>query len=195
MTPRLLLLLLLAFFLAAIPYHVHRENAVIAETAALQRRLADLHAENEALNARLADLALAMRTFQEHGLPVRLGVVLADECEKNGVDVGLALRVIKVESGFRTDAVNVNRNKTIDGGLFQLNSNTWPSLAEKLGMTNADPFNPDDNIKMGVYYLGQLTARLGVAGGLTAYNHGPRNVSRDSRSEYSERVMKAEVGK
>lgn len=47
----------------------------------------------------------------------------------------LLLSIIKVESGGKTDAVNVNNNGSLDIGITQLNSRSWvPYMAQKYGI-------------------------------------------------------------
>lgn len=86
---------------------------------------------------------------------LKVGVVLAnDYCvtpidcirdvgERLGVDnknIMTMIRVAKCESGYRPEAVNVNTNKTIDRGVFQINS-------IHKDLTNAQAYNFESNIE------------------------------------------------
>jgi soluble lytic murein transglycosylase-like protein len=97
--------------------------------------------------------------------------------------------VIRVESGFRADAVSPAGAK----GLMQL----MPETASDLGVT--DPFNVVQNIDGGARYLRQMLDRFGgrLDLALAAYNAGPGAVEKhDGRvpypetREYVKRVMR-----
>jgi len=45
-----------------------------------------------------------------------------EDLEVSNQNIMTMIRIAKCESGLREDAYNVNRNKTIDGGVFQINS-------------------------------------------------------------------------
>ena len=59
--------------------------------------------------------------------------------------------VIEVESGWNEKADNGT-----SVGLMQLNRNTYPWLAEQVGLQDADPYNWQDNVRMGIWYLDYL---------------------------------------
>lgn len=97
-------------------------------------------------------------------LAADLQLMLRDACEKNGVDLALALGVIEVESCFIVDADNGS-----DYGLMQLNRRFFP-----------EDLPAGENIRVGVEHLGQLLAQYGtVEAALTAYNAGEDTGSRD----------------
>jgi soluble lytic murein transglycosylase-like protein len=89
---------------------------------------------------------------------------------RHGLDPNLVLAVVKVESGFQTDAVS---NKGAQG-LMQL----MPATAKELGV--ADALDPAQNLDGGTRYLRQLVALYGgdVGKALAAYNAGPGAVKR-----------------
>lgn len=59
-------------------------------------------------------------------------------------DTHRAVEVAKCESGLNPDATNTkNKNGTIDGGLFQLNS-SHDKRMEALGL---DKYDPEDNVR------------------------------------------------
>lgn len=87
-----------------------------------------------------------------------LQAVLREACEEHGVPVSLALGLIEVESGFRTDAVSSEGAY----GLCQLNPRYFPA-----------DLDPAGNITAGVAWLGGLLERHGdAAAALRAYNLG-----------------------
>ena len=64
-----------------------------------------------------------------------------------GIETTLLLAIMRIESGFNPRAINHNKNGSIDRGLCQLNSNTFPNLKVK------DFYNAEVNIKHGVGFL------------------------------------------
>ena len=89
---------------------------------------------------------------------------------RHGVRADLVRAVIQVESGFDSDA----RSPVGAMGLMQL----MPETARELGVV--DPFDPGDNVRAGVTYLGQLLNQYDgdETLALAAYNAGPGTVSR-----------------
>lgn len=60
------------------------------------------------------------RAAVEEEMPIRLYVL--NEFYKAGLNVDSADRIISCESKFNVNAINVNKNGTIDAGIFQINS-------------------------------------------------------------------------
>lgn len=92
--------------------------------------------------------------------------------KKYEIDRCLLLAIIKIESNFKLNSYNVNRNKSIDRGLCQLNSNSFKHLKK------ADFYNPEINIKYGAahlkYCLDKAQNKSIIA--LAIYNAGNWNV-------------------
>ena len=84
---------------------------------------------------------------------------LREACDANNVALCDALGVIEVESCFKADAVSSEGAY----GLFQLNPRYFPSN-----------LTPEENIKSGVSYLGELLNKYDgdTQAALTAYNAG-----------------------
>ena len=111
------------------------------------------------------------------------------------------LAVIANESNFQPNAVNVNPNGTVDTGLMQINSETAPFLADRLGIPYERDMEADleMNIRMGTFYLHYLRNLDEHSEDLhrifTSYNRGPNgaaeyyNLHGTYASSYSERVI------
>lgn len=105
-----------------------------------------------------------------------LAEVIYEEAIRHNQDPKFILAVIAIESEFKTWAVSVKGAK----GLMQIMPEVGPFLAREMGIEwsgDRTLFNPFLNIRMGVYYLSQLTRRFNdprIA--LTAYNYGPTYV-------------------
>ncbi|MEE8217477.1 MAG: lytic transglycosylase domain-containing protein, partial [Vicinamibacteria bacterium] len=89
---------------------------------------------------------------------------------KHGLDPGLVLAVVGVESAFRPEAVSSKGAQ----GLMQL----MPGTAASLGVEDA--FDPIQNLDGGVRHLGSLLTLYGgdVSRALAAYNAGEGAVAR-----------------
>ncbi len=105
-----------------------------------------------------------------------LAEVIYEEATRHNQDPKFILAVIAIESEFKTWAVSVKGAK----GLMQIMPEVGQLLAEEIGIEwsgDRTLFNPFLNIRMGVYYLSQLTRHFNdprIA--LTAYNYGPTYV-------------------
>lgn len=98
-------------------------------------------------------------------------LAILEAADKNDISVSLAFALAHTESRFNVNAVNRNTNRTIDRGLFQLNSSSFPSLKE------AEFFDPVVSAKYG---MSHLKFCMGVAGNdvtaLAMYNAGTNKV-------------------
>lgn len=112
----------------------------------------------------------------------RTARVLVREAQTRGIDVGLVLAVIEIESHF--DAFAVSRVGAI--GLMQLMPRTGEYLAERHGVDWHGPrtlFDPAANVLLGVAYLEELRDRFDeLSTALAAYNHGPSAIRRRVRT-------------
>ncbi len=93
------------------------------------------------------------------------------EAEKNDIPLSLAFSLAHTESNYNTNATNKNANTTIDRGLFQLNSNSFPNLSEP------DFFDPFVSSKYGMAHLKFCLNTAGnEVSALAMYNAGTGRV-------------------
>jgi hypothetical protein len=100
--------------------------------------------------------------------PAQIAQMVARLAPRHGLDPGLVLAVIKVESGFQPGAVSPKNAR----GLMQL----IPETAARFGVT--DPFAVEENLQGGMRYLRWLLSyfRGNVTLALAAYNAGEGRV-------------------
>ena len=97
--------------------------------------------------------------------------LILQAAEANDIPLGLAFSLAWVESRYNPMAVNHNTS-SVDRGLFQLNSRSFP------GLTEADFFNPETNAGLGMNYLRQcLNSGETEIVALAMYNAGRARVS------------------
>ena len=95
---------------------------------------------------------------------------------KYGLDRNLVFAVIKTESNFVRDAHSGKAS-----GLMQLTDDTAEWVCNRLCIDRKtiDLNKPDDNIRLGCFYLRYLIDKYGdIDVALAAYNAGPANVDR-----------------
>lgn len=120
-----------------------------------------------------AERLFAVTTWEESRfgsgtLPLEAGIL--EVAMRHGVDPALIAAVIRVESGFREDAVSARGAQ----GLMQV----MPDTAILLGFSDAT--DPHTNLEVGTRYLATLLDQFGgdVELALAAYNAGPGAVRR-----------------
>lgn len=93
------------------------------------------------------------------------------EADRNSIPPSLAFALAYTESRYKVTAVNHNTNGTIDRGLFQLNSSSFPALTE------ADFFDPYVSAKYGMSHLKHCLKMAGnEVTALAMYNAGSGSV-------------------
>ena len=99
------------------------------------------------------------------------------------IDEDLVYSIIKAESKFKKDAVSRRGAK----GLMQIGDGTRDWAMEELDIKDADIFEPEDNIRIGCWYLNTLYKEFGKTDlVIAAYNGGSGNVKKWlSDEEYS----------
>lgn len=128
---------------AAAPYH---QKATLGPAIF---SMDDSRTKRQATNPRHRAIALVT------GLDITLAGVIADEADRYGIRDKVPIGVIAHETGetFDPSLIALNTNGSRDYGLMQLNSGTYPWLARKLKLVDADPLEPVQNVRMGVWYL------------------------------------------
>lgn len=102
--------------------------------------------------------------------------------------------IAHVESGYRANAINTNKNGTVDIGVMQINSKWLPELA-KYGIHRDHLFDPCTNIRVGAWILSQEVARYGYSWeAIGAYNAGPYTAKNRDRKlnlyrRYATRIL------
>lgn len=108
-----------------------------------------------------------------------VALAILQEAEKNNIPLSLAFSLAYTESRYNTNAVNKNSNETIDRGLFQLNSSSFPNLTE------SDFFDPEVSAKYGMSHLKFCMNTAGnEVSALAMYNAGTGKV-RSNRTPQS----------
>jgi soluble lytic murein transglycosylase-like protein len=146
-----------------------------------------------AAQALLAPLALPMGEAERDAL----ARALVEASREHGLQPGLVLAVIEVESRF--DPFAVSHKGAL--GLMQILPSTGAPIARRLGIPWRGPqtlFDPHANIRIGVAYLRELIDRYAnVRAALAAYNWGPGEIDARLReggvlpASYPERVLDA----
>ena len=96
---------------------------------------------------------------------------ILQEADRNNIPLSLAFSLAYAESRYKTSAVNTNKNATVDRGLFQLNSRTFPKLTEE------EFFNPAISAKYGMAHLRFCLNTAGnEVAALCMYNAGTAKV-------------------
>jgi soluble lytic murein transglycosylase-like protein len=110
--------------------------------------------------------------FGDYTGSTELAAVVLSNADVFDVPPALAFALCWEESQYKTRAVNrSNRNKTVDRGLFQLNSASFPKLKEE------DFFNPGINAWYGLSHLRWCLDYAGTeVAGLAMYNAGSNRV-------------------
>lgn len=108
--------------------------------------------------------------------------IIEKYCQAYGVDEILILSLIKAESNFNAEAVSHAGAK----GIMQITEDTFEFCNKSTKSGEGNIFNPEDNIRAGVWYLSYLTERYNnnIKSAISAYNAGATNVDnwlRDKR--------------
>lgn len=132
------------------------------------------------------DLATHPKTYAEH---------VEKYAEIYGVPTHICYAVIKCESGF--DSTAVSSAGAI--GLMQITPSTFTYLCSRLGDSYEAGmlYDPETNIRYGIYYLSMLYDRFGVWETVfAAYNCGPSRVDgwiRDGKVNESGRLTEIPI--
>jgi len=164
--------------------------------------LGELRALSQSLEATRGELAVgrlqleranAIIDYSTHyNIAADLAAAIYDVALSEGVDPGLAFRLVRTESGFNPNA----KSKAGAMGYTQV----LPSTARlyEPGLTNKQLFDRSTNLRLGFRYLRDLLERYNgnLRLALLAYNRGPGKVQelldagRDPQNGYSTAIMK-----
>ncbi len=164
--------------------------------------LGELRALSQSLEATRGELAVARLQLERanaiidysthYNIPADLAAAIYDVALSEGVDPGLAFRLVRTESGFNANA----KSKVGAVGYTQV----LPSTARlyEPGLTNKQLFDRSTNLRLGFRYLRDLLERFdgNLRLALLAYNRGPGKVQelldagRDPQNGYSTAIMK-----
>ena len=108
-----------------------------------------------------------------------------------GIPETILLHLIETESNFNPNAINYNKNGTIDYGLMQLNSSNIEYFTWKFNdFVPFDPMNVKDNLFIGCAYLYYLYEYTGTwYDAIWAYNAGPGNWKKRIMPEVTKRKL------
>jgi len=103
----------------------------------------------------------------------RIAAIILENADRYGVPPGLAFALAYEESKFKVNAVNDNGD-SLDRGIFQLNSKSFPDLGP------SEVFDPAVNARYGLAHL-EFCLRTGgnEVAALAMYNAGSRRVTKD----------------
>ena len=164
--------------------------------------LGELRALSQSLEATRGELAVARLQLERanaiidysthYNIPADLAAAIYDVALSEGVDPGLAFRLVRTESGFNPNA----KSKAGAVGYTQV----LPSTARlyEPGLTYRQLFDRSTNLRLGFRYLRDLLERYNgnLRLALLAYNRGPGKVQelldagRDPQNGYSTAIMK-----
>ena len=167
-------------------------SELLGELRSLRQQLDARQGELEVARLQLDRVDAIMQYSTHYRLPADMAIAVYDVALSEGIDPGLAFRLVKVESGF-----NVRATSHVGAvGLTQV----MPSTARlyEPGLTTQQLYDRDTNLRIGFRYLRDLLDRYptNMELALLAYNRGPAKVEqllgsgRDPANGYETEVMK-----
>ena len=165
---------------------------VLGELRALRQQLDAKQGELEVARLQLERANAIIQYSAHYKIGADLATTIYDIALSEGIDPGLAFRLVKVESGFNQRA----KSKVGALGFTQV----LPSTARlyEPGLTTEQLYDRDTNLRIGFRYLRDLLDRYptNISLALLAYNRGPGKVEellgagRDPQNGYATSVMK-----
>lgn len=136
------------------------------------------HGELELARLELSRMHTVMKYSTQFRIPADLATKIYDIALAEGIDPGLAYRLVRVESGFYVGAVS-HKGAV---GLTQV----MPATARELdpSLAYADLFHQETNLRLGFRYLRQMLEKYqgDIRLALLAYNRGPGTVDKIRRA-------------
>ncbi|HEV8304396.1 MAG TPA: transglycosylase SLT domain-containing protein [Gemmatimonadales bacterium] len=165
---------------------------LLGELRTLRQQLDAKQGELEVARLQLERANAIIQYSAHYRIPADLATAIYDVALSEGIDPGLAFRLVKVESGFTQRA----KSKVGALGFTQV----LPSTARlyEPGLTAEQLYDRDTNLRIGFRYLRDLLDRYpsNMSLALLAYNRGPGKVEellgagRDPQNGYATSVMK-----
>ena len=152
---------------------LYEEYSVSLKTAASSRA----QKKDDALSLYRATLSrAAVEWFYAHITEnTEISSAILEYADANDIPPSLAFALAYTESRYKPSAVNRNVNGTIDRGLFQLNSASFPRLTE------AEFFDPKTSARYGLAHLKYcLSVAENEVAALAMYNAGVTRIKNDS---------------
>lgn len=119
-------------------------------------------------------------------VPEKYQMTVVDVAERFDVDPRLVAAIGLVESRWYARALGTHG----DSGLMQILPDTAAWIAEHMGLSSYDIYDPVTNLSMGTWYLRTLYDEYGSWDmALAAYNGGPRGAPLGAEHPYTRRVM------
>jgi soluble lytic murein transglycosylase len=126
----------------------------------------------------VASVALNIKNIGRYFYPIKYSNYIYKYSEKYNLDPYFVIAVIRTESNFDANAKS-NKNAY---GIMQITASTGEWSAKQMGINNfstTNLYDPEYNINMGCWYLGNLKQEFGSLDLVSAaYNAGRGNVNK-----------------
>lgn len=158
-----------------------QDEALIVALAEALQLLGEFRQSQRAAQRLVDGGSREMRTWRA-AYPRAFPDIVAAQSQAHGVAPELVWAVMRQESAFYPAAVSTSNAK----GLMQVIPSTWDWLAELQNEEPGDPFEPEDNIRYGTYYLSWLLDYHSDDPELVipSYNRGQGYIRRLFESDY-----------
>lgn len=167
-------------------------STMLTQAQDLSQQLESLRGELSVARLQLDRAEAVMEYSGRYDIPANLASAVYDIALAEGIEPGLAFRLVSVESGFDLHA----KSSAGAVGLTQV----LPSTARfyDAGLTTTQLYDRDTNLRLGFRYLHDLLARYddNLERALLAYNRGPSKVQEllaagvDPGNGYAQSVMR-----
>lgn len=167
-------------------------SAMLSQVQDLSQQLESMRGELSVAKLQLDRAEAVMEYSGRYDVPANLASAIYDIALAEGIEPGLAFRLVSVESGFDLHA----KSSAGAVGLTQV----LPTTARfyDAGLTTTQLYDRDTNLRLGFRYLHDLLARYNnnLERALLAYNRGPSKVQEllaagvDPQNGYAQSVMR-----
>lgn len=167
-------------------------SAMLSQVQDMSQQLESLRGELSVARLQLDRAEAVMEYSGRYDVPANLASAIYDIALAEGIEPGLAFRLVRVESGFDLHA----KSSAGAVGLTQV----LPGTARfyDAGLTTTQLYDRDTNLRLGFRYLHDLLARYdnNLERALLAYNRGPGKVQEllaagvDPSNGYAQSVMR-----